>query len=177
MRNSECGIARLALIPHSAFGIPHCKRPRHVRQPCLGCQRRLRGGVPRPDQQVHHRPSPAATQGARETLALVVAAGPEARARTPPATRRTAGNPRTAARAARNGGTTARERGASGGGTRRTPAGRNRGTRGGRGTTGTRLGGGAARRPHAPRARLTAARITSSGAASSAKKRLNAAAP
>src|SRR5439155_953685 len=98
-------------------------------------------------------------------------------ARTPPATRRTAGKPRTAARAARNGGTTARERGASGDGTRRTPAGRNRGTRGGRGTTGTRLGGGAARPPHAPRARLTAARITSSGAASSGKKRLNAAAP
>src|SRR6266853_1493913 len=42
---------------------------------------------------------------------------------------------------------------------------------------GSRPGGGAARRPHAPRARLTAARITSSGAASSGKKRLNAAAP
>src|SRR5204862_459768 len=69
-----------SLIADTLMGLPFGERLRHIRQPRLGCQRRLRGRVPRPDQQVHHRPSPAAAQGARETLALVVAAGPEARA-------------------------------------------------------------------------------------------------
>src|SRR6266446_2135433 len=98
-------------------------------------------------------------------------------ARTPPATRRTGGSGRTTAPAGRSGRTTADERGASGDGIRRTPAGRNRRTRAGRDTADTRRGGGAARPPQAPRARLTAARITSSGAVSSGKKRLNATAP
>ena len=95
----------------------------------------------------------------------------------PRASRRTTDKARSAAPAGRSAGTTAAGRGASGGGRCRTPRGGMWERKTARGTRGTRPAGAAARALHAPSARCTAARITSSGAAWPGKKRAKAAAP
>src|SRR2546430_2614128 len=74
MWNAESRVAGSFRIPHSAFRTS--KAPAHVRQPRRRCQRRLRLGFPGADEQRDHGPTPAPAEGARQPLALVVAAVP-----------------------------------------------------------------------------------------------------
>jgi len=77
-RIADCGFVFPAVNPQSAIANPQFEGSRHVRQPRLGCQRRLRGGIARADQQLDHGAVPAAAQGPRQPLALVVAPVPQA---------------------------------------------------------------------------------------------------
>jgi len=74
-RNAERGTGLPAVVPRSHFRVPRFEGPRHVRQARCRCQRRLRGGLAAPRQQVGaHRQAPAGAERAGEVLALVVSA-------------------------------------------------------------------------------------------------------
>src|SRR6266516_3722827 len=69
-RKSERGT-----VSRSAFRVPRFKRPRHIRQTRVRCQRRLRRRLPSTNQRVKkHRNPPPLCQRAREHVALIVAA-------------------------------------------------------------------------------------------------------